>query len=129
RSPLARGVWILIGPPAVIGHVFSAGEVIVIKAGVINHHDQNFISYIYVWVIVPIIFRCMNPKTCKYYGGIFNLLTFNYPFGPGHDIFKRPEFKSTLFSLNGNLVIFKTGGDIDHGNILKITVFVPGFQS
>ena len=65
-STLATSFLELIEPPAIVGHVSSAEECIVIKTRVVDHSYHNLALHINACIVVPSILWRMNTKATEH---------------------------------------------------------------
>ena len=52
----ARGLFVFIGPTAVVGERFALEELRIVGSGFVHQHQQDFTFHINALVIVPLIF-------------------------------------------------------------------------
>ena len=57
---LARGLFVLVSPAAVVGERLALEELGIVGSGLVHQHQQDFAFHIHALVVVPLIFGGLN---------------------------------------------------------------------
>ena len=127
-SPLSAGLFKLIDPSSVIGHVSPPEQLMVVIARVVYHRDDNLSLYVNPCIVVPSILRSMDAETAEYVLCLPQVDLFRSTGCPHHSIVWVAQL-GLLAAPYGELVTHWLGSHCNHVKRLKPTPVKGRFQT
>ena len=128
-STLTLGFFQLIGPTTIISHVASTEKVLVIETRIVHHGDDNLSLHVDAFVVIPIIFRCIDTETHKHKIGIRYDNLFLSTKCPNYNVIREIQVHASLGCLYTDTVLVRTGKSRDFTHRLEITTLIGRLQT
>ena len=125
---LTFGLFKLVQPSAIIGHIASPEKGGVVVAGVVHHGYHNLSLDVYVGVVVPAVLRRMDAEAAEYVFGLGQFHPVLSLGGPDYQVFGILQI-GLLLSLHGELIAFRFGRDGDDLERLEPAAFKGRLQT
>ena len=128
-STLTLSLFQLICPTAIVCHVATTEEILVIETRIVYHSDDNLTLYIDAFVVVPIVFRSIDTEAHEHEIGIGYINLFLSTECPYHNVVREIQVHTSLCSLHTDAVLFRTGKGRYFSYRLEVATIVGRLQT